>query len=294
VTAEKALPELPTTTALAPWYGSNRLLAAAVGEELAGSRWVGVPFAGGMSELAHITAPTILVNDLHRHVMNLASVIAWNKESLAAHLDELPFHPDTLKFAQLKCIEMERGGFTHDTLDCEASESWALNYFVTQWMGRSGNAGTDQEFTGNLSVRWNANGGDSNTRYRSAVSSLCAWRRILQRCSFSVLDCFEFLDRAEDSAGHAIYCDPPFPGPGDRYKHQFSDEQHRRLAARLGSLQQTRVVCRFYDHPLVHELYPEGRRWTWRRLVGRKQSNAAAAELLVINGPSRAKAAGLF
>jgi hypothetical protein len=49
------------------------------------------------------------------------------------------------------------------------------------------------------------------------------------------------------------------------------------------------VVCRFYDHPLIHEIYPEGR-WTWRRLVGRKQSNAEASELLVINGPSQAKA----
>lgn len=32
---------LPTTTAIAPWYGSNRILAKHVGEELAGCTWVG-------------------------------------------------------------------------------------------------------------------------------------------------------------------------------------------------------------------------------------------------------------
>lgn len=41
-------------TALAPWFGSNRMLARYVGEELAGCQWVGVPFAGGMAEIFQI------------------------------------------------------------------------------------------------------------------------------------------------------------------------------------------------------------------------------------------------
>jgi hypothetical protein len=60
-----------------------------------------------------------------------------------------------------------------------------------------------------------------------------------------------------------------------------------------------RVVCRFYDHPLVRELYPE-QRWTWRHLAGgRKQTNGDAPEVLLLNGPSRVAVApatggGLF
>lgn len=41
-----------------------------------------------------------------------------------------------------------------------------------------------------------------------------------------------------------------------------------------------RVVCRWYDTPLIRELYPEGP-WSWHRLVGRKQTNAPGPEVLL-------------
>lgn len=63
--------DLPSVTSIASWFGSNRMLAPIVGQELAGVPWVGIPFAGGMSELVHITARTLQVNDLHEHVINL-------------------------------------------------------------------------------------------------------------------------------------------------------------------------------------------------------------------------------
>lgn len=275
------------TTALVPWFGSNRMLAHTVAQELHGCKWVGIPFAGGMSELTHIKASTIVVNDLHRHVMNLAMCVASPKaaDRLATSLADMPFHPDTLAIAQAKCLEMERVACDPSSLGSEVSEVWALNYFVSQWMGRSGKAGTKDELRGKLPIRWNANGGDSNTRFRSAVTSLAEWSQIMRRCNFSTLDVFEFLDRFTEHPRHGIYCDPPFPDAGGEYKHAFSAEQHRRLASRLAELSRSRVVCRFYDHPLIRELYPRPR-WTWRHQRGRKQTNEASPEILVINGPS--------
>lgn len=279
-------PEMKTT-ALVPWFGANRMLGHTVGEELRGCKWVGVPFAGGMSELAHIKASTIVVSDLHRHVINLAlctkdeearKVLIWT-------LDQLPFHPDALKAAQDACREIEQLEAAKHPCST-GSVGWAVHYFVACWMGRSGKCGIDDEFNGSVSVRWNANGGDSNKRYRSAVESLHAWGEIMRRCNFVVQDVFEFLDRCEDSKGHGIYCDPPFPGPGDRYKHQFTPAQHKQLALCLFQFKQARVVCRFYDHPLIRELYPESS-WTWRRLKGRDQANnGEKPEVLLINGPS--------
>lgn len=35
------------------------------------------------------------------------------------------------------------------------------------------------------------------------------------------------------------------------------------------------------DHPLVRELYPESA-WTWNRFDGRKQTNDAAPEVLLV------------
>lgn len=273
-----------TTTALAPWFGSNRMLAPLVGKELRDCKWVGIPFAGGMAEVAHIKARSIVVSDLHRHVVNLALVVQQQRERLQEELAALPFHPDVLTAAQDHCHrwnELQRKGIP----DFET----AKQYFVACWMGRSHKAGIDDEFNGGLSIRWNANGGDSNKRYRSAVDSLAAWQEIMQRCNFSVADAFDFLTRCEDSDGHGIYCDPPFPGPGDRYKHNCGETEadqrawHTRLRDALSQFSKTLVVCRFYDHPLIQELYPVGR-WAWRRLQGRDQANnGEKQELLILN-----------
>src|SRR6516225_3546772 len=91
---------------LVPWFGSNRLLGPHVGEELAGCSWVGVVFAGGMPELLHIKdARTIVVNDVHRHVINLARVVKNDKlkDQLVRDLDATLFHPDELAEAQIIC-----------------------------------------------------------------------------------------------------------------------------------------------------------------------------------------------
>ncbi len=275
-----------TVTALAPWFGSNRTLAPAVGEELRMCDWVGIMFAGGMSEVPHIDARTVLVNDKHWHMMNLASVVADAQlgPQLYRKLRRLPFHPLELKAAQTTC---ER--FEIEQLDELLNFEAAFNYFVAVWMGRSASAGTDKEFTGNLAVRWDAGGGDSAVRFQSAVRSSCLnFRRALARCTFSTRDAFDFLEDAKDLPGHGIYNDPPFPGAGEKYKWKFSVLDHRKLARQLSEFTNARVVCRFYDHPLIRELYPADA-WTWRHLQGgRKQSNAPGPEVLIINGPSYA------
>lgn len=278
--------DVPTIKAIAPWFGGNRLLAPAVGEELAGASWIGIPFAGGMAELLHVQASTIVVNDKHWHVMNLANVLRHPElgPKLYRKLKREAFHEVTLTASQ---VTAERS-FIYRTSDSLLDFEAAHAYFITQWMGRSGKAGTDSEFSGALPVRWSASGGDSNTRYRSAVRSLIAWRRILARCNFTVLDAFDFVEKCKDQPGSAIYCDPPFPEAGGEYRHKFSDDDHACLAERLSEFSAARVVCRFYDHPLIQKLYPSSR-WTWRRLKGRKQSNAEAPEVLLINGPSQAR-----
>jgi DNA adenine methylase len=281
------------TTALAQWYGSNRMLAHEVGRELKGCSWVGIPFAGGMCELVHIGARSMVVNDLHRHIINLASVCADRElgPELYRRLRRIVFHPDSLSEAQMRCAECETafapGIFPSDGVD---RLNWAVDYFVATWMGRGGTAGTPAEFTCALSARWNANGGDSAVRYRSAIAGLPVWRKLLARCTFHSMDALKFIGSIQDAAGHGIYCDPPFPGPGDKYHHKFSADKHRQLAAVLSAYRQTRVVCRFYDDEIVRELYPESR-WTWRRLIGGKtRTNEAAPEVLLINGASYAEA----
>lgn len=268
-----------SVTALAPWYGSNRLLAEHVGRALDGCSWVGVPFAGGMSELAHIKARTMLVSDLHSHVINLARVVADRELRLLLRerMDSSAFHPEILAESQRRCQLREIGGGPKGDMPIL---EWAVDYFRCAWMTRSGSAGTPAEFRGALSVRWEAGGGDSVVRFRSAADALESWGQVCCRCTFVMLDVFEFLEKVKDAKGHGLYLDPPFPGPGDRYTHRFGDEQQRRLATRLAQFSACRVVCRFYDVPLIRELYPEPE-WTWTHLVGKKQTGESAPEVLL-------------
>jgi DNA adenine methylase len=281
-----------TQTAIAPWFGSNRTLAENVGRALEGCRWVGVPFAGGMSELLHIRAPSVVVGDLHTHVLNLAAVIADRvlNPQLRDRLAALPCHPDVLAEAQDRCRQREAdqdaawfgAGLRLGALDLD----WALDYFVCVWLSRNGCAGTKGEFNAGHSVRWDANGGDSATRFRNATDGLAAWGEVMRACNFVRLDVLKFLADVKDETEHGIYCDPPFPDVGDAYKFAFDEDQQRRLAKKIASFKRCRVVVRYYDHPLIRELYPEPL-WKWHRFEGKKQTNEVATEevLLTRNEP---------
>lgn len=267
----------PKIKTLVPWYGANRMLAHLVGEELRGCTWCGLPFAGGMSELLYIDSRTIVVNDLHLDVINLAEVIKDDllREKLYSELPGVPFHPITLKTAQKYCLETR--------LEVKDIPDYvrAKNYFIASWQGRSGMSGTDKEFTGNLPVRWHADGGDSNVRYRSAIESLAAWGNIFVRCNFTTEDVFTWLVPVNDRSDCALYCDSPFPEGGELYSHSFTEQDHRALAKWLNRYNKIRLVMRFYDHPLVRELYRAEDGWIYKHSIGRKQSNAPADELLI-------------
>jgi site-specific DNA-adenine methylase len=279
--------------ALCPWFGAGRLIAPLVAQELAGCKFVAVPFCGGMSEIAEIDARSIAVNDLHRHVINLARVVADDamRRELIKRLARVPFHPEILFESQTWCKDNAPECMDH------GDPIAAYHYFVCSWMGRSHKAGCRDEFNGGLSTRWNANGGDSNTRYRSAVRGLVEWGRIMRRCSFNCIDAFGFLQSCPDTPETGIYVDAPWPDDGAKYRHGFSEAEQRRLAATLAEFKRARVVVRFGDHPLIRELYPEPDAtrvgWTWIPVEGRTQTNQTKREVLIVSGPSRA-GGGLF
>jgi DNA adenine methylase len=273
---------------LAPYYGSNRKNAATIGELLAGCRWVGIPFAGGMCEVPHIKASAVVVNDIHRHVINLARIVAdeFLGPKLYRRLRRKIFHPGELDDAQGVANYFD-DAFTGDypkypaTIPDEEFLHWAEAYFIAVWMGRSAMAGKAKEFSGNLSVRWSASGGDSAVRYHNAVRGLPAWRRAMRQCSFTCLDFRKFLDTCKDEASHGLYLDPPWVEEGKEYKHQFTERDHRDLAARLNLFEHMRIVLRYGDHYLLRELYPASR-WEWIETESRTAGNNPKAEVLIV------------
>jgi site-specific DNA-adenine methylase len=266
----------PKQTRLIQNFGANTEHAEDVGRLLYGLSFVAIPFGGGMTEVPHIAAKQLLVNDGHSHVVNLCRVIqddsmrAW----LIAEADLRPFHPSALFESQ--CRSAKGPAMIPD-------RGAALDYFICVWMGRGGDALTTGELTGALPVRWNANGGGSNKRYRTAIEGLESWGRAFRRCEFTSLDALEFVATfcvRSDRTDSGIYCDPPWPDAGEEYAVGFTDEQQRDLALRLSLIQNARVVVRFGEHPLIRALYPSDT-WTWHEFESRDQANQRKPEFLI-------------
>jgi site-specific DNA-adenine methylase len=293
------IPELPAipadmqVTAVANWFGSERLVREAIARKLHGCTLVVIPFAGGMGILPLIAAKKIIVNDLHRHVINLARVMGDPilGPKLYRALRRLPFTLDALHLSQCSCIErrdllellespralFRPAGDVSRLLD---PLGWAMDYAVCSWMSRGGQAGTPGEFSGSLPVRYSPNGGGSGQRFHNWVASLPAWRRVLRRCEFESCDYLEVLNKAHDDPKVGIYIDAPWPGAGEGYVHRFSNHRQCELATRLGEFKRARVVLRYGDHPLIRQLYPE-KSWLWELQPGRDQANGEISEVII-------------
>lgn len=274
-------------TSLAGWFGSNRQLAHHVGHALDGLSHVTILFAGSMPEVPYITASSILCNDQHRHIINLARCVADDalRPLLVRRLERKLFHPDELANAQELC----KATWTYHSSEPETRLDLAENYFVTCWMGRAAKAGTKDEFNGRTANRWNANGGSSVIRYFSALRAVAYFARHFRRCAFETMDALDMAERVEDQVRNGVYADPPFPDSGRVYKHNAGQTEaeerawHTRLERALYRLTKTCVVCRFYDHPLIRELYQECDGWVWHFLDGSmKQTREEAPEVLII------------
>ena len=108
----------------------------------------------------------------------------------------------------------------------------------------------------------NAQGGETVSRWNNAIEKLHEVAEVI-RNNFQILnlDCFDCIDKL-DFPGAFFYVDPPYPlecrASSNDYKFEFSDEQHRKLAKRLHSIEGKAMISS-YDCPLMQELYGD---WT--------------------------------
>lgn len=279
-------------TAIAPWFGSKRNLAAEIVRELGPHSAYWEPFCGSMAVLLNKPpAAHEHVCDLHGDLINLARVVQCPSRGPALYrrlrrtLFNETFHAES----------KERLVAGHHSSDVDR----AYDYFVMSWMGRNGVSGTCAH-SQTFARRWTPHGGQGGKRFASAVDSLPAWRRRLRFVNIEQHDGLEALERIEDCRGVVIYCDPPYLIKGAAYMHDFKTRDHVGLARRLRRFKVARVVVSYYDHPWLARLYPG---WTIRKIEVSKATAASgsrgpndvrAVECLIINGPSYAEPNHLF
>lgn len=269
-----------TITAIAPWFGSKRTLAPRIVEALGKHSAYWEPFCGGLSvlldkpESSHET-----VNDLHGDLINLARVIA--DDNLYGQLHD--------RLHRVLCDEHRRDESLRDLEVATDPLERATHYFIVNWFGRNGFSGTTGSDKSSFAVRWTPNGGHGGQRFASAVNSIPAWHERLRRVTILQRDGFEVIGKIGDVPKVAIYCDPPYLVKGAKYIHDFTGDDHRRLAELLNRFKQARVVVSYYRHPDLEVLYPG-----WRVIdctinkglhnAGKRgQTGIEAPEVLLVN-----------
>lgn len=72
---------------------------------------------------------------------------------------------------------------------------------------------------------------------------------------------YEEIIELFDGKEALFYCDPPYIVKSGKYRYDFEEEDHRKLADILSGIE-GKVLISYYDHPLLDELYPENK---WKR-----------------------------
>ena len=132
------------------------------------------------------------------------------------------------------------------------------------------------------SVRWTASGGTNASRVRAAADDLPAWAKHFERCEWLCRDFRGVLSDVRDLPECAVYCDPPWRGLGDGYKHPFTDRDHVNLHNDLLRFREATVVIRYGDDPFIRSLY-EQPGFAIIDAESRTQANSVKGEIWITN-----------
>ncbi len=123
---------------------------------------------------------------------------------------------------------------------------------------------------------WYNNGTQAGNVSQSTVSKcdqLLEYAKFIRLAQIHNRDALEYID-CVDGPDTLFYCDPPYVTDTKQskvtYLNEFSDEDHRKLAAKLHSVQ-GKVCISGYPSELYNELYG-----TWRRIDINAHSHMAA------------------
>ncbi len=265
---------MKTKSALS-YFGSDSEVAPQLAAMLDHCKHVTIPFVGGASIIPHLKARAIVANDLNNLAINFYRVLSGRcgselAERLVIMCKHTLSHPAEMELATMILTSKDRA---------DLNRAWA---FWTQcWLGRKGKGGTKRQ-GGLPSVRRTANGGTNASRVRAAADDLPAWAKSFERCEWEQLDFRDLLPKVADDAQCGLYCDAPWVDAGKLYLHSFTLDDHAVLAEMLDRFDETTVVVRYGDHPLIRELYPS-HKWNIIEAESRDQCNAVKGELWITN-----------
>jgi len=117
-------------------------------------------------------------------------------------------------------------------------------------------------------------------RYNARLRELAAIGEYFRTTMIEHLDYGQCIGKY-DKPNCVLFVDPPYVGTEKHYCYRFSLADHVLLAKYL-ELYKAAVVCTYYDHPLIRDLYPTDG-WTWHPIVVTKNSQFRGGQKAKIN-----------
>ena len=237
-----------------------------------------IPFAGGLSILPHLGfCRGILANDIHQDAIRFYQTIKdeTKRYHVAKACAESLSHPAELEQAK-RDLELTRAIETYSLYPPDSINIvHAISFWKLSWLGRKGSLGSSGEDKISLSFRRTAEGGANASRIESAAEDIERWGQLFKRLDLTSEDFRKTLEKAHDKPTCAIYCDPPFFEVG-KYKHGFTEQDHKDLQSALSRFEHSPIVVRYGDHDFIRDLYAG---WDYQDAESRNQSNKMKGEV---------------
>ncbi len=240
------------------WYGGKRYLARWIISHFPKHRVYLEAFGGGGSVLLNKEPAEVeTYNDLDYRLTRFFRVLRDHGTAFRLRVQLVPY-------SQVEFEDAET--YAKGATDVDK----AVSDFI-RW--RQSFAGKGQAWGYTLGRTRGGMAGDVHGWW-SAIDLLPQIIARLKRVQIICQSAFEAIPRFDHPEG-LIYCDPPYvqstrdPHSRSVYRHEMSDEEHRRLAALLRRCKAA-VVVSGYPSPLYRDLY---RSW---RCVSRRVANHAA------------------
>lgn len=268
---------MKTKSALS-YFGSDSERTGAIAHRFDRCKHVTIPFVGGASIIPCLKAKAIVANDLNTLAINYYRVASGcygqgPRDRLFERCATTLSHPDEMALAEQYLATPDNAP--------PSRQAWA--YWCLCWVGRKGKGGTNT-FGVQPSARFTADGGNNATRLQTVIHDLTAWAVEFQRCEWLCLDFRKLLPKVADTAMCGVYADPPWVGAGAGYFHPFAEQDHVDLRDALTRFENTTVLVRYDDHPLIHDLY---KGWHFTTTQARNQANGQTGEVWITNNPYR-------
>ncbi|MBW2644580.1 MAG: DNA adenine methylase [Deltaproteobacteria bacterium] len=248
-----------------PYIGGKYKLAGQISKRLhaTGKTCLVDVFGGSGAVTIHSGYNRRIYNDINCDFINLFKVMADDKQR-AALLRKLKWTPASRQIFNEDHAIHVKGGHSFKEVDDPVERARMTFYkHIFCFGGKVRSGGFAVSFKDCDYMK-------EVNKYNNVLKSFAKFGRFFRNTVLENLDFVVLIEKYGHKEGVVLFVDPPYPDFSAYYRDNLTEDRQRELASLLIRTPAP-VICTFYDHPLVRELYPE-ELWKYEVVGGSKNS----------------------